>query len=212
MLEQIQPAWFTFKKALGMIDSRPLVQIPFSRWNHIRSFAPLLFRYHTSSAWAAKSVVRGVRFLRTHLQTLATMVAPGVCSDAGVAPDNYHGTSNHPEYIQTRRGHWHLARESRMDCVVVLRGDDVDIVEARRLKKGDAAVVGRTENACDAHYFRNSSITGMATSGFTTGRERVIWPCLLRCVSTPGSNSRKRTSDASCRNWAYSTFPARSSR
>lgn len=33
-----------------------------------------------------------------------------------------------------------------MDCVMVLRGNEVDIVEARRLNKGDPVVVGRTEN------------------------------------------------------------------
>ena len=39
-------------------------------------------------------------------------------------------------------------------------------------------------------YFRNSSITGMVTSGLITGRERVIWPSLLRCTSAAASNSR----------------------
>ena len=67
----------------------------------------------------------------------------------GVAPQGYHGTSNHPEYFHVLKGQWQLARESRMDCVVVLKGDGVDIVEARRLRKGDAVVVGRTENAAE---------------------------------------------------------------
>jgi lysine-ketoglutarate reductase/saccharopine dehydrogenase-like protein (TIGR00300 family) len=64
----------------------------------------------------------------------------------GVAPQNFHGTSNHPEYIHMGSGKWILARENRMDCVMVLHGETIDIVEARRLKKGDPVVVGRTEN------------------------------------------------------------------
>lgn len=64
----------------------------------------------------------------------------------GVAPDNYHGTSNHPEYVHTGDGNWVLARENRMDCVMVLKGGDLEVVEARRLKKDDPVVVGRSEN------------------------------------------------------------------
>jgi lysine-ketoglutarate reductase/saccharopine dehydrogenase-like protein (TIGR00300 family) len=64
----------------------------------------------------------------------------------GVAPDNFHGTSNHPEYIHRGNGEWILAVENRMDCVMVLKGKQMEIVEGRRLKKGDAVVVGRTEN------------------------------------------------------------------
>lgn len=64
----------------------------------------------------------------------------------GVVPDNFHGTSNHPEYVRLSNGDWLLAPESRMDSVLVLRGDEIDVVEARRVKKGDSVVVGRTEN------------------------------------------------------------------
>jgi len=64
----------------------------------------------------------------------------------GVVPRNYHGTSNHPEYIHLGGGKWLLARESRMDCVLVLKGEVLDVVEARRVRQGDPVVVGRTEN------------------------------------------------------------------
>lgn len=64
----------------------------------------------------------------------------------GVVPDNYHGTSNHPEYVHLGNGKWVLAPESRMDSVMVLRGETLEIVEARRVKKGDLVVIGRTEN------------------------------------------------------------------
>ncbi len=64
----------------------------------------------------------------------------------GVAPDGFHGTSNYPEYVRIGNGKWLLPRESRMDCCIVLKGETLDVVEARRLKKGDPVVVGRTEN------------------------------------------------------------------
>jgi lysine-ketoglutarate reductase/saccharopine dehydrogenase-like protein (TIGR00300 family) len=64
----------------------------------------------------------------------------------GIAPDNYHATSNYPEYVCLGQGRWVLVPESRMDCVLVLKGDTVEAVEARRLKKGDLVVLGRTEN------------------------------------------------------------------
>lgn len=70
----------------------------------------------------------------------------------GVVPDNYHGTSNYPEYLHLGAGDWLLAPESRMDSVLVLRARDVDVVEARRVKKGDAVVIGRTENGEEGIY------------------------------------------------------------
>ena len=65
----------------------------------------------------------------------------------GVAPEQFHGTSNHPEYLHLGGGQWLLVAESRMDAVLVLHGGRVEAVEPRRLKKGDPVVVGRTENA-----------------------------------------------------------------
>jgi hypothetical protein len=64
----------------------------------------------------------------------------------GVAPDGFHGTSNFPEYLKLAGGEWVLVRESRMDCVVVARGAVPEVVEARRLNKGDPVALGRTEN------------------------------------------------------------------
>ena len=74
----------------------------------------------------------------------------------GVVPENYHGTSNYPEYVHLGAGHWLLAPESRMDSTLVLTGDALDVVEARRVKKGDAVVVGRTENGEEGIYVHTS--------------------------------------------------------
>jgi hypothetical protein len=64
----------------------------------------------------------------------------------GIAPLNFHATSNFPEYIHLPVFGWKLAPESRMDAVLVAREEGIEVVEARRLKKGDKVVIGRTEN------------------------------------------------------------------
>jgi lysine-ketoglutarate reductase/saccharopine dehydrogenase-like protein (TIGR00300 family) len=74
----------------------------------------------------------------------------------GVAPENFHGTSNHPEYIKLKSGKWVLVPESRMDCVLVVRGDSVEVVEARRLKRRDPVVVGRSENGEEGIWVHTS--------------------------------------------------------
>lgn len=70
----------------------------------------------------------------------------------GVLPKNFHATSNHPEYIRLEDGRWLIARESRMDAVLVLQGEQLDVVEPRRVKKGDPIVVGRSEDGEEGIY------------------------------------------------------------
>lgn len=64
----------------------------------------------------------------------------------GVLPEGFHATSNHPEYVHLGAGKWILARESRMDGVMVLRGDSLNIIEPRRVMKGDLVVVARSSH------------------------------------------------------------------
>lgn len=64
----------------------------------------------------------------------------------GIAPDQFHATSNFPEYVKLEGLGWQLAPESRMDAVLVINEGHVNVVEPRRLHKGDLVVVGRTEN------------------------------------------------------------------
>lgn len=70
----------------------------------------------------------------------------------GVVPDNFHGTTNHPQYVHLGDGKWLLAPESRMDAVLVLKGERLEVVEARRVKKGDMVAIGRTENGEEGLY------------------------------------------------------------
>ncbi len=72
----------------------------------------------------------------------------------GVAPDDFHAMSIFPEYFKID-GKWLLARESRMDCVPVLNNGVIEVVEFRRLKKGDPVICGRTENCEDGIYINN---------------------------------------------------------
>lgn len=64
----------------------------------------------------------------------------------GIAPSNYHATSNFPEYVKLESGAWILAPEGRMDAVLVYHDGKLEVTEARRLQQGDMVVVGRTEN------------------------------------------------------------------
>ena len=70
----------------------------------------------------------------------------------GVVPGQFHGTSNHPEYLHLGKGRWLLVPESRMDTVLVLKEDVVEAMEARRIRKGDPIVIGRTENGEEGIY------------------------------------------------------------
>lgn len=68
----------------------------------------------------------------------------------GVAPPDYHATSIFPEYLHLAPGDWRLLRESRMDCVVRLNPDgELEVVEFRRLRRGDQVALGRGEDGRD---------------------------------------------------------------
>ena len=72
---------------------------------------------------------------------------------AGIAPENYHATSIYPEYLQIRKGDWELLTESRMDCVIVLKGDQsLEAREFRRLEVGDLVACGRGESGEDGIF------------------------------------------------------------
>jgi len=74
----------------------------------------------------------------------------------GIAPQNYHATSNFPEYVKLQSGEWLLAPEGRMDAVLVVKNRTINVTEARRLKKGDMVVIGRTENGEQGIFVHNN--------------------------------------------------------
>lgn len=93
----------------------------------------------------------------------------------GVAPQGYHATSIFPEYFKID-GQWLLAEESRMDCVAVLRGGKIAVVEFRNLKAGDQVVLGRTEDGSQGIYVHAGGFQeesgGQETFAFRQGRSR----------------------------------------
>ncbi|HXU44155.1 MAG TPA: hypothetical protein VN783_01410 [Thermoanaerobaculia bacterium] len=63
----------------------------------------------------------------------------------GILPDGFFSTSNLPTYVHIG-GAWKLPARPRMDCVIVRRGDDVEVIEPRRLSKGEAIAMGFAED------------------------------------------------------------------
>ena len=93
-----------------------------------------------------------------------------------VAPENYHATTIFPEYFRVN-GRWHLAAESRMDCVAVWDGGAVRIREFRHLRAGDAVFTGRTEDGSEGifvhtHGFVESEPGARDAFSFRQGRSR----------------------------------------
>lgn len=82
----------------------------------------------------------------------------------GVAPEGYHAMSIFPEYFKLD-GAWRLAEESRMDCVAVYAEGKIQVREFRTLKKGEAVIVGRTENCEDGIYVHANGFSEQKAQG-----------------------------------------------
>mgnify|MGYP003272187335 CR=1 FL=1 len=80
-----------------------------------------------------------------------------------VAPEGYHAMSIYPEYLKIS-GQWTLARDSRMDCVAVVEGDDVFVREFRHIRAGDLIACGRTENGEEGILVYTDGFRGLATA------------------------------------------------
>lgn len=79
---------------------------------------------------------------------------------AGVAPVEYHATSIFPEYLQLKKGEWHLLPESRMDCVIVLKPEgELSVTEFRHLRVGDKVACGRGESGENGIYVHSNAFT-----------------------------------------------------
>ncbi|NLD61807.1 hypothetical protein GX645_05080 [Candidatus Sumerlaeota bacterium] len=94
----------------------------------------------------------------------------------GVAPLDFHAMSIFPEYFHVQ-DEWILPRQSRMDCVPVLRDNKtIDVIEFRNLQVGDLVGVGRTEDGSEGilvHTKGFPQTKGEAdVFAFRTGRSR----------------------------------------
>lgn len=94
----------------------------------------------------------------------------------GTAPDYYHSTSMYPEYFKIG-GKWVLIGNTRMDCVPVLYSDGtIEAKEFRRLRKGETAILGRTEDGSEGIYVYGKGFEQEAGKSdvfsFRSGRSR----------------------------------------
>jgi len=85
----------------------------------------------------------------------------------GVLPDGFHATSNLPEYVHLGGGQWLLAREGRMDGVMLLRDGRVEIVEGRRVRQGDPVVIARTSRGEEGLLVHAHGFAGRDEEGET---------------------------------------------
>ncbi len=63
----------------------------------------------------------------------------------GVLPEGFFSTSNLPTYVHVG-GQWRMPDRPRMDCVIVHRGERLETIEPRRLKRGDRVAMGEAED------------------------------------------------------------------
>ena len=95
----------------------------------------------------------------------------------GVLPGDYYATSIYPEYFKVG-GQWRLINAARMDCAVVIHNGQPVATEARRIRKGDAIVIGREEDLSNGIFIDSlafQDVNGRGTTqsfAFRTGKSR----------------------------------------
>jgi len=81
----------------------------------------------------------------------------------GVLPEGFFSTSNLPTYFKVA-GQWHLPARPRMDCVVVRRAHGLEVIEPRRLKRGEPIAMGEAEDGSEGIYVHAEGFLGGAHS------------------------------------------------
>src|SRR5687768_10037227 len=66
----------------------------------------------------------------------------------GVLPEGFFSTSNLPTYVYLG-SRWVAPTRPRMDCVIVKRGDALETIEPRRLRKGEQVAMGEAEDGTE---------------------------------------------------------------
>jgi hypothetical protein len=93
----------------------------------------------------------------------------------GQLPDAFYATTIYPEYFKIE-GQWRLIDQPRMDCAVIIKDGLPRAVEARRVCRGDAVVVGREEDLSNGVYVDHQAfLNGEGRSqhfAFRTSRSR----------------------------------------
>ncbi|MGE3526412.1 MAG: hypothetical protein AB7I33_10860, partial [Gemmatimonadales bacterium] len=73
----------------------------------------------------------------------------------GVMPEGFFSTSNLPTYVRLG-SRWVMPSRPRMDCVIVRRGDALETVEPRRLRRGDQIAMGEAEDGSQGIYVHSA--------------------------------------------------------
>ncbi len=63
----------------------------------------------------------------------------------GVLPDRFFSTSNLPTYVRLETG-WQAPSRPRMDCVIVRRGEGLETLEMRLVRRGDLVLTALDEH------------------------------------------------------------------
>ncbi len=81
----------------------------------------------------------------------------------GVLPEGFFSTSNLPTYLRVGAA-WRLPTRPRMDCAIVRRGEDLEVIEPRRLRAGELVAMGLAEDGSDGIYVHSAGFLGGAHS------------------------------------------------
>jgi lysine-ketoglutarate reductase/saccharopine dehydrogenase-like protein (TIGR00300 family) len=81
----------------------------------------------------------------------------------GVLPEGFFSTSNLPTYLRVG-GQWLLPSRPRMDCAVVRREAGLEVIEPRRLRRGERVAMGLAEDGSEGIYVHTAGFLGGAHS------------------------------------------------
>ncbi len=81
----------------------------------------------------------------------------------GVLPEGFFSTSNLPTYVRVGQG-WVLPARPRMDCAIRRSAAGLEVIEPRRLKRGDEVAMGLAEDGSQGIYVHTAGFLGGAHS------------------------------------------------
>lgn len=81
----------------------------------------------------------------------------------GVMPEDFFSTSNLPTYVLVG-GEWRMPSRPRMDGVIVRRGDGLETVEPRRVRRGEPVAIGLAEDGTEGIVVHAEGFLGGSTS------------------------------------------------
>lgn len=81
----------------------------------------------------------------------------------GVMPEDFFSTSNLPTYVRLG-GTWRMPTRPRMDGVIVQRGDGLETVEPRRVRRGELVAMGLAEDGSEGIVVSSEGFLGGAIS------------------------------------------------